>query len=121
MTHRRNAEALIELRNWAGAHLPVYDSLICYDLALHVLCAAGEERPVGLKQIYRALPYSEAHLRRHLRRFEQDQWVRLKQHPSDARNRLIEPTEKMLSAYRDYFLLYVAVAATIAASDRAAR
>jgi hypothetical protein len=113
MNYSRSAKALIELRNWGDANLPTYGSLICYDLALHLLSGVGEERPIGLKQTYLALPYSEAHLRRNLRRFEQDNWVELKQHPDDARNRLIEPTEKMLNAYREYFLLCIAVSASI--------
>lgn len=105
-----NAKALIKIRNWANANLPVYGSLICYDLALHVLAVDGAS-PAGLKQLYGTLPYSEAHLRRHLRRLERDEWISLKQHPADARNRSIEPTAKMLNAYRDYFLLYVTPAA----------
>jgi DNA-binding MarR family transcriptional regulator len=116
MNYGQTAKVLIEKRNWADSHLPTYGTLICYDLALHVLRAVGGETPVALKQLYRTLPYSEAHLRRQLRRFEEDQWVRSRPHPDDARNRFVEPTEKMLSAYREYFLLYLAVAASISAN-----
>ena len=115
MNFSRNARALVELREWGNAHLPTYGSLICYDLGLHVMASVGKET-ASLKQVYRALPYSEAHLRRHLRRFEKDEWVLLKQHPDDARNRTIEPTQKMLSAYQEYFLLYLTVATNIATS-----
>jgi hypothetical protein len=116
MNYSRNAKALVELREWGNAHLPTYGSLICYDLALHVMASVGHTT-VSLKQVYMALPYSEAHLRKHLRRFEKDDWVLMKRHPEDARNRMIEPTQKMLDAYQQYFLLYLTVAANIVASN----
>ena len=74
MNYSRNARALVELREWGNAHLPTYGSLICYDLGLHVMASVGKET-ASLKQVYRALPYSEAHLRRHLRRFEKDAYL----------------------------------------------
>ncbi|MBI3701606.1 MAG: hypothetical protein HY242_14335 [Afipia sp.] len=115
MNYGQAAEVLIEQRNWANRNLPTYNTLICYDLALQILSAVGGDTPVGLKQLYRRLPYSEAHLRRQLRRFEEDQWVQSRPHPDDGRNRFIEPTDKMLRAYREYFLFYLSVAASISA------
>lgn len=119
MTLSQNAKALIDLRNWADTHLPTYRSRICDDLALTVLSEADQDAPVALKKLYRMLPYSEAHLRRQLRRLEDDSWVQMKPHPIDARNRFIEPTSKMLQAYREYFLLYLTLASKISGSFKA--
>lgn len=107
-THR--ARAIIALNDWCRSNLPTEGSPIAHELSLHIVMRYKSAPTFGLKQLYGVLPYSEPQLRRHLRRLEQQNWVTVLQDPVDARNRYVEPTDKMLTTYDDYFRLVVATA-----------
>jgi hypothetical protein len=100
-----NARVLKHLRIWCDENLPVYGSYIGYDLAVQILESSACEYHSCLKDIYHSLPHSEPQLRRKLRAFETDGWVRIIKSRQDHRNCLVSPTEKMLWTYEQYFLL----------------
>lgn len=109
--YTQKARAIITLNDWCRANLPTDGSPIAHELSLHIVMNYDNTAPTfGLKQLYSILPYSEPQLRRHLRRLEQDNWVQVLQDPVDARNRHVEPTDKMLNTYADYFSLVVSTA-----------
>lgn len=103
--YARNARALKSLRNWSAINLPLYGSFIGYDLAIQILENSSCERGSSLKEIYYSMSHSEPQLRRKLRAFEADGWVRIDKSICDQRNSLVRPTEKMLGVYDQYFRL----------------
>ena len=100
-----NAKALKSLRNWSATNLPLYGSFIGYDLAIQILECSSREHGSSLKEIYYSMAHSEPQLRRKLRSFEADGWIQITKSICDQRNSLVEPTEKMLGAYDQYFRL----------------
>lgn len=101
--YARNARALKSLRNWSAINLPLYGSFIGYDLAIQILENSSCEHGSSLKEIYYSMQHSEPQLRRKLRAFEADGWVRIGKSICDQRNSLVQPTEKMLEVYDQYF------------------
>ena len=112
--YTQKARAIIALNDWCRANLPTDGSPIAHELSLHIVMRYNSTPTFGLKQLYNILPYSEPQLRRHLRRLEQENWVLVQQDPVDARNRHVQPTEKMLDAYSTYFSLFLSTASKIA-------
>ena len=100
-----NARVLKHLRIWSNENLPMYGSFIGYDLAIQILESNPSEYQSCLKDIYHSLPHSEPQLRRKLRSFETDGWIHIVKSRQDHRNFLVAPTEKMLCAYEQYFVL----------------
>ena len=100
-----NAKVLKDLRVWGDHNLPMYGSYIGYDLAVQILESGACDYQSCLKDIYHSLPHSEPQLRRKLRAFETDGWIRIVKSRQDHRNSLVTPTEKMLWTYEQYFLL----------------
>jgi hypothetical protein len=103
--YAHNARALKSLRNWSAINLPLYGSFIGYDLAIQILESSSYERGSSLKEIYHSMSHSEPQIRRKLRVFEADGWIRIRKSICDQRNSLVEPTEKMLGVYEQYFIL----------------
>ena len=103
MNYSHNAKVLKNLRNWTNDNLPIYGTYIGYDLAVQILESCAYAHPAALKEIYHSLPYSEPQLRRKLRQFERDGWIRVQKNSLDQRNFLVSPTEKMLLTYDEYF------------------
>lgn len=100
-----NAKVLKQLRVWSNENLPLYGSYIGYDLGVQILESGASEHQSWLKYIYHSLSHSEPQLRRKLRSFERDGWIQITKSYTDQRNFYIAPTEKMLCAYEQYFLL----------------
>lgn len=107
MNYSHNAKVLKNLRTWTNDNLPVYGTYIGYDLAVQILKSGAYAQPAALKEIYHSLPYSEPQLRRKLRQFERDGWIRVQKNTFDQRNFLVSPTEKMLLSYEEYFRIIV--------------
>ena len=105
MDYVHNAKVLKHLRTWTNENLPLYGTYIGYDLAVQILENSENTHRLSLKEIYHSLPHSEPQLRRKLRTFEQDGWVRLLKNIHDQRNCHVAPSEKMLVAYDKYFHL----------------
>lgn len=105
MDYAYNAKVLKNIRVWTNANLPLYGTYIGYDLAIQILESCDKTHRLSLKEIYHSLPHSEPQLRRKLRAFEKDGWVRLLKNIHDQRNCHVEPSEKMLDAYDKYFHL----------------
>lgn len=105
--NNQKARAIIAMNGWCRANLPADGSPIAHELSLHIVMNNDRAPIFGLKQLYGVLPYSEPQLRRHLRRLEEDNWVLVLQDPVDARNRYVEPTDKMLSTYENFFRLVI--------------
>ena len=101
--YAHNARVLKSLRNWSATNLPIYGSFIGYDLAIQILESGSHERGSSLKEIYYSMSHSEPQIRRKLRVFEADGWIRIGKSICDQRNSLVEPTDKMLGVYDQYF------------------
>lgn len=106
MRHYQNlqptTEAILRIRRWEEAHLPVYQSSLAYDLLTVVAHNTVAGTPVSLKQLFICLNYSEAGIRKQLRRMLADDWLALECIKKDKRVRLIVARPKMLDVLSHY-------------------
>lgn len=93
---------LKEVRSCAQACLPMNDSLIAYDLILYIASMHSEQKPIGVKQFFSALPHSYTAIRHHYKRLLDDGYVVHKHDERDRRVKLIQPTEKFASSIANY-------------------
>jgi biotin operon repressor len=103
-------QALTELvrvryrRIWEDAHLPIFASLLGYDVVLLLAQLYLQARTVSLKEIYLSLPYSENAVRFHIQKLQRCGWIELKS-AADRRFRNVQPTAKFQEALHEYLEL----------------
>jgi hypothetical protein len=103
-------QALTELvriryrRIWEDAHLPVFASLLGYDVVLLLAQLYLQARTVSLKEIYLSLPYSENAIRFYMQKLQRSGWIELTS-AADRRFRNVQPTAKFHEALQEYFEL----------------
>ena len=92
----------IEVRAWEKAHLPIEQSALALDLFLVIAYNTLCDRPLTLKLLFCSIDFSEAGIRKHLRRMLAEGWCALEGAPHDRRLRLVVAQPKMLEALADY-------------------
>jgi hypothetical protein len=103
-------QALTELvriryrRIWEDAHLPVFASLLGYDVVLLLAQLYLQARTVSLKEIYLSLPYSENAIRLYMQKLQRSGWIELVS-AADRRFRNVQPTAKFHEALQEYLEL----------------
>lgn len=95
-------EAILRIRKWEEAHLPVDQSALAYDLLTVVAHNTVAGTPVSLKQLFISLNYSEAGIRKQLRRMLAEEWLALEGIKKDRRVRVIVAKPKMLDVLTTY-------------------
>lgn len=96
-------DALLDLRKWERDRLELVQSYIPYDILLAVMAGHAKNAPLSVKELLASLPHSSTGVRYHLKRLIEDGWLETRAGiPSDARVRLVHPTEKLTSAFGEY-------------------
>ncbi len=95
-------EKAIQVRSWEKAHLPIEQSALALDLFLVIAYNTLCGRPLTLKLLFCSINFSEAGIRKHLRRMLADGWCTLEGSQHDRRLRLVVAQPKMLDALADY-------------------
>lgn len=95
-------EAILTVRNWEEDNLPLEQSSLAYDLLTITSHYTVVGTPPSLKQLFLLLDYSEAGVRKQLRRCIKEGWLRLDGSDVDKRVRVVIAEPKLLLAMKDY-------------------
>jgi len=95
-------ETVIKVREWEKKHLPIEQSQLALDLFLIISYNTLIEKPLTLKLLFHSLDFSEAGVRKHLRRLLSEEWCLLTGDARDKRLKFVVAQPKMLSALTDY-------------------
>ena len=96
------AQNLAKVRNWEKRNLPVEQSSLALDLFLVISYNTLKGKPLTLKLLFHSIDFSEAGIRRHLRRLLADEWCSFEGAEHDKRLRYVVALPKMLSALAEY-------------------
>lgn len=97
-----STEKAIKVRAWEKANLPIAQSTLALDLFLVIAYNTLCEQPPTLKLLFCSINFSEAGIRKHLRRMLDEGWCSLEGCPNDRRLRRVVAQPKMLAAMTDY-------------------
>lgn len=95
-------EKALHVRHWEKANLPIEQSALALDLFLVIAYNTLREQPLTLKMLFHSINFSEAGIRKHLRRLLNEGWCVLEGNAHDKRLRHVVAQPKMLDALRDY-------------------
>jgi hypothetical protein len=95
-------EAILNVRNWEEDNLPLEQSALAYDLLTLASHHTISGTPLSLKQLFLLLEYSEAGVRKQLRRCIKEGWLKLVGSKKDKRVRVVIAEPKLLQALSDY-------------------
>ena len=96
MNSFRFFQNLLAVRQWEGAHLPLDGSLLAFDLLTVVAHHTLLGQALNLKQLNTQLNYSEAGVRKQLKRCISQGWLQLQSDKNDKRAKFIIATAKLL-------------------------
>lgn len=94
--------AILQVRSWEDANLPMEQSTLAFDLISLVTHQTIHGKPISLKHLFISLNYSEAGIRKQLRRCIKEQWLRLDGSTSDGRVRLVIAEPKLVALFHKY-------------------
>lgn len=95
-------ESALKVRDWEKANLPIEQSALAMDLFLVIAYNTLRGRPLTLKLLFHSIGFSEAGIRKHLRRMLSEGWCALEGAEHDKRLRHVVAQPKMLEALADY-------------------
>jgi hypothetical protein len=95
-------ENALKVRDWEKANLPIEQSALAMDLFLVIAYNTLRGKPLTLKLLFNSIDFSEAGIRKHLRRMLSDNWCSLEGTEHDKRLRYVVAQPKMLHALEDY-------------------
>lgn len=95
-------EKALHVRHWERTNLPIEQSALALDLFLMIAYHTLREQPLTLKLLFHSINFSEAGIRKHLRRLLSEGWCALEGSEHDKRLRHVVAQPKMLEALQDY-------------------
>lgn len=95
-------ENAISVREWEKRHLPIEQSALALDLFLLIAYNTLIGKPLTLKILFYSIDFSEAGIRKHLRRLLNEEWCLLVGNEHDRRLRHVVAQPKMLQALNAY-------------------
>jgi hypothetical protein len=98
-------ENAIKVRDWEKCNLPIEQSALALDLFLVIAYNTLKGKPLTLKLLFHTIDFSEAGIRKHLKRLLADGWCALEGAEHDKRLRHVVAQPKMLSALTDYTII----------------
>jgi DNA-binding MarR family transcriptional regulator len=90
------SQNLLAVRQWEDAHLPLDGSLLAFNLLTVVAHHTILGIDLNLKRLIAELNYSEAGVRKQLKRFISQGWLELKNDKNDKRVKFIYATSRLL-------------------------
>ena len=90
------------VRDWEKQHLPVENSALALDLFLLISYNTLIDKPLTLKLLFHSTIFSEAGIRKHLRRWIDGEWCALEIDGRDKRLKFVVARPKMLLALSHY-------------------
>lgn len=96
-------EGIQKVRAWEKENLPSADqSVLAFDIFILISYHTLRKQPLTLKQLFHSVNFSEAGVRKHLRRLLRDNWCALERAQHDKRLRYVIAQPKMLYGLSDY-------------------
>ena len=95
-------ESVLRVRGWEKLNLPIEQSALALDLFLVIAYNSIQGKPLTLKLLFHSLGFSEAGIRKHLRRLLTEGWCSLEGAEHDKRLRHVVAQPKMLEALESY-------------------
>lgn len=95
-------ENAIKVREWEKRNLPIEQSSLALDLFFVIAHNTLKGKPLSLKLLFHSIEFSEAGIRKHLKRLLADGWCSLEGTVLDKRLRHVVAQPKMIHALRDY-------------------
>lgn len=95
-------EAMLTVRGWEEENLPMERSALAYDLLAVTAHHTVVGTPLSLKHLFTLLNYSEAGIRKQLRRCINEGWISLQSVSNDRRVRVVAAQPKLLTALQEY-------------------
>ena len=95
-------EKALHVRHWEKANLPIEQSALALDLFLVIAYNTLRGEPLTLKRLFHSLNFSEAGIRKHLRRMLNEGWCTLEGSEHDKRLRHVVAQPRMIEALSDY-------------------
>lgn len=96
------AENIIKVRNWEKENLPIEQSSLALDLFMVIAYNTLKGKPLTLKQLFHSIDFSEAGIRKHLKRLLTEDWCKLESTEHDRRLRHVVAQPKMLESLSNY-------------------
>ena len=96
------AENIIKVRNWEKENLPIEQSSLALDLFMVIAYNTLKGKPLTLKQLFHSIDFSEAGIRKHLKRLLTEDWCKLEGTEHDRRLRHVVAQPKMLESLSNY-------------------
>lgn len=93
---------MLTVRYWEEENLPMEGSALAYDLLAVTAHHTVIGTPLSLKHLFTLLNYSEAGVRKQLRRCIRDGWIGLDRVSNDKRVRVVVAKPKLLLALLEY-------------------
>ena len=94
-----STKLLMKVREITSEHLPISHSIIPYQILLVVMYHHIMKEDLTVKQLFNSGPFSEMGNRYHYRKLVTDDWIILVNHPTDYRQKLIQPAIKSVEAF----------------------
>ena len=94
------------VRDWEKQHLPVANSALALDLFLLIAHNTLIDKPINLNLLFRSTIFSEAGIRKHLRRWIDGEWCALEVDGRDKRLKYVVAQPKMLLALSRYHKMH---------------
>lgn len=98
-------ENALKVRYWEKANLPIEQSALALDLFLVIAYNTLRGEPLTLKLLFHSIDFSEAGIRKHLKRMLTEGWCVLEGSERDKRLRHVVAQPKMLRALSDYIVV----------------
>lgn len=96
------ARSALRVRAWEKANLPNAQSGLALDLFLVISYNTLIGQPLTLKTLFCSLEFSEAGIRKQLRKLVDDKWVSIEGNVRDKRLKHVIAEAKMLTAMGEY-------------------
>lgn len=89
-------------RAWCKENLPIYESVVAYDLVLLLATKFLNHEEVNVKYIFSQLPHSYTAVRQHYKHLIEDGWIKNVMHDTDKRIKHIVPMDKFNTVIEKY-------------------
>ena len=94
------------MRSWEIENIPYAQSALAKDLLLLCVYRTNAQSPLSVKEVVASLkPFSEAGIRKQLKRCLDEGWLRIVDSPSDKRVRHIVAEAKLLELFNRYAVI----------------
>lgn len=93
---------IIKVHSWERNHLPIEQSALALDLFVVIAYNSLIGKPLTLKQLFYSIEFSEAGIRKHLKRLLSEDWCKLEGTKHDKRLRHVVAQPKMLESLHSY-------------------